>query len=161
MYKKIHTYLTYFSVLSLLTLKHLLYLGITFVCLCLRGLLPVSSGMSYTYYEILKKLHRAIQNKRHGMLISGVVLLHDSTCPDAALILLLVATTCLHTWRTGLLSQCVNSNEELVEGAKMWLSSQAAEFFDRHTKPYSPIWQMPQFQQWLHSAVAYIYAKVI
>jgi hypothetical protein len=30
------------------------------------------------------KLRRAIQNKRHGMLISGVVLLHDNERPHTA-----------------------------------------------------------------------------
>jgi hypothetical protein len=33
-----------------------------------------------------------------------------------------------------------NSNEELMEGVKMWLSSMAADFFDTGiTKTYSPI----------------------
>jgi histone-lysine N-methyltransferase SETMAR len=31
-----------------------------------------------------KKLHRAIQNKRHGMLTFGVVLLHHNACPHTA-----------------------------------------------------------------------------
>jgi hypothetical protein len=31
-----------------------------------------------------KELHRAIQNKRHGMLTCGVVLLHDNVCPHSA-----------------------------------------------------------------------------
>jgi hypothetical protein len=33
---------------------------------------------SEVYCETLKKLRRAIQNKRHGMLTPGVVLLHDN-----------------------------------------------------------------------------------
>jgi hypothetical protein len=33
---------------------------------------------SEVYCETLKKLCRAIQNKRHGMLISSVMLLHDN-----------------------------------------------------------------------------------
>jgi transposase len=36
--------------------------------------------MSEVYCEALKELHRAIQNKRHGILISGVVL-HDNAYP--------------------------------------------------------------------------------
>lgn len=36
------------------------------------------------YYETLNKLRRAMQNKRHGMLSSRVVLLHDNTCPHSA-----------------------------------------------------------------------------
>jgi histone-lysine N-methyltransferase SETMAR len=31
------------------------------------------------YCETLQKMHRAIQNKTHGMLTCGVVLLHDNT----------------------------------------------------------------------------------
>jgi hypothetical protein len=34
--------------------------------------------MSEVYCETLKKLRRAIQNKRRGMLTSGVVFLHDN-----------------------------------------------------------------------------------
>jgi hypothetical protein len=36
---------------------------------------------SEVYCKILKKLGRAVQNKRRGMLTSGVVLLHDNACP--------------------------------------------------------------------------------
>jgi hypothetical protein len=80
---------------------------------------------SQVYCETAKKLRRAIQNKRRGMLTSGVVLLHDNARPHAralllalqhcwsistgnslttlltALILLQVTTTCLPTRRTG------------------------------------------------------------
>jgi histone-lysine N-methyltransferase SETMAR len=35
-------------------------------------------------YCMLKKKHRAIQNKRHGMLTSGVVLLHENAHPYKA-----------------------------------------------------------------------------
>jgi hypothetical protein len=92
----------------------------------------------------------AIQNKRHGMLTYGVVLLHDNVrqhttartrtllehfkwdlfdhlpySPDLApkhCHLL----TCLKNW---LGSQRFN-NKELMEGVEMWLSSQMADFFD-------------------------------
>jgi hypothetical protein len=40
--------------------------------------------MSEVYCETLKNLYRAIQNKRHGMLICGVVLLHDNARPHTA-----------------------------------------------------------------------------
>jgi hypothetical protein len=39
---------------------------------------------SEVYCETLRKLHRAIQNKRHGMLTSGLVLLHDNAHPHTA-----------------------------------------------------------------------------
>jgi histone-lysine N-methyltransferase SETMAR len=37
-----------------------------------------------SYCEILKKLHRAIQNRRRGMLTKGVCLLHDNARPHVA-----------------------------------------------------------------------------
>jgi hypothetical protein len=39
---------------------------------------------SEVYCETLKKLHRAIQNTRHGMLTFGVPLLHDNAHPHTA-----------------------------------------------------------------------------
>jgi hypothetical protein len=35
---------------------------------------------SQVYYRTLKKLHRAIQNKRREMLTPSVALLHDNAC---------------------------------------------------------------------------------
>jgi hypothetical protein len=43
-----------------------------------------TTTMSKVYCKTLKKLCRAIQNKRHGMLTSGVVLLHDTARPHTA-----------------------------------------------------------------------------
>jgi hypothetical protein len=40
--------------------------------------------MSEVDYEALKKLRMAIPKIRHGMLTSGVVLLHDNACPHTA-----------------------------------------------------------------------------
>jgi histone-lysine N-methyltransferase SETMAR len=38
--------------------------------------------LSYVLYcKTLKKLHKAIQNKRRVMLTTGLVLLHDDACP--------------------------------------------------------------------------------
>jgi transposase len=98
----------------------------------------------------LRKLRRAIQNKRHEMLTYGIVLLHDNACPhtaartrallehfnwelfdhpsyspDLALIDYHLSTY-VKNW---LGSQHFNNNEELMEGVKMCLSSQAAGFF--------------------------------
>jgi histone-lysine N-methyltransferase SETMAR len=42
------------------------------------------SAMIEAYCETLKKLCRAIQNKRYGMLTSSVVLLHDNALPHTA-----------------------------------------------------------------------------
>jgi hypothetical protein len=46
---------------------------------------PGTTITSGTYCETLKKLCRAIENKRRGMLTSGVVLLHDNARPHTAL----------------------------------------------------------------------------
>jgi hypothetical protein len=43
--------------------------------------------------------------------------------------------TCLKNW---LGSQHFNNNEELIEGVKIWLSSQAADFFDIGTQTLIP-----------------------
>jgi hypothetical protein len=85
------------------------------------------------------------------MLTSGVVLLHDNTSPHTAVrtrALLehlnwelfdhpfysygLAPSDCqLFVYpKNWLRSQRFSSNEELMEGAKMWLSSHMAEFFD-------------------------------
>jgi hypothetical protein len=42
------------------------------------------SIMTEVCCKILKNLHRAIQNKRHGMLTYGVMLLHDNAHPHSA-----------------------------------------------------------------------------
>ncbi|GFU24441.1 histone-lysine N-methyltransferase SETMAR [Trichonephila clavipes] len=39
---------------------------------------------SEVYCRTLKKLKGALQNKRHGLLSSGVVLLHDNALPHTA-----------------------------------------------------------------------------
>jgi hypothetical protein len=107
---------------------------------------------SEVYWETLKKLRRAIQNKRRGKLISGVVLLRDNVRPRRS-------TSCSHsniagafqlgvvwppfvqpwsrsTWLQPvyLPEQLVDitalHNNELMEGVKTWLRSQGADFFD-------------------------------
>jgi hypothetical protein len=47
--------------------------------------LPQGSTVSPgVYCNILKKLCHAIENKRHGMLQWGVIMLHDNACPHTA-----------------------------------------------------------------------------
>jgi hypothetical protein len=94
-----------------------------------------------------KKLHRAIQKKRCGILTSGVVLLHDNMHPYTAASIRAVLEHFnwelfdhpLHSpdlsssgchLKACLESQHFSSNEELVEGVKMWLRSQTSDFFD-------------------------------
>ncbi|KAJ4433038.1 hypothetical protein ANN_15295 [Periplaneta americana] len=55
--------------------KHMLFKKV-----CARG----ETVKADRYCETLRKLRRAIQNKRHGMLTEGVVLLHDNARPHTA-----------------------------------------------------------------------------
>jgi histone-lysine N-methyltransferase SETMAR len=114
---------------------------------------PGTTITSETYCETLKKLRRAIENKRRGMLTSGVVLLHDNTRPHIAACTqallqkfcwdlfdhpsysldLVPSNFCLFSrmkvW-LGTQRLCVKMNEELMDGVKDWLSSQPATFYD-------------------------------
>jgi histone-lysine N-methyltransferase SETMAR len=94
---------------------------------------------SKVYCKTLKKLPRVIQNKRRGMLTSGVVLLRDNACPHTT-----ARTRALQghfNWelfdlppyshdlapsdyhlftyqKNWLKSQRFNNNEEMIEGVK-------------------------------------------
>jgi hypothetical protein len=105
---------------------------------------------------MLNKLRRAILNKRRGILTSGVVLIHDNARPHTAACTQALLEhfnwelfdhppysppsdyhliTYLKNW---LGSQCVNNNEEMMEGVRTWLSSQAADFSDIGIQNLSP-----------------------
>lgn len=105
---------------------------------------------SEVYCETLKRLRRAIQNKRRGMLTSGVVLLHDNARPHTARKTgeLLERFNwdifshppyspdlapsdfhlfpCMKRW---LASQRFENDDELKNAVTGWLNSQAAEFY--------------------------------
>jgi hypothetical protein len=105
---------------------------------------------SKVYCETLKILLRAIQNKRHGMLTSGICA-HEhcwSILTGSCLAALLTALSSLRATTTSLKnqfgSQRFNKSKESVDGAKRWLSFQAENFFGTGT-----IWQVPQFRWWL------------
>jgi hypothetical protein len=128
--------------------------------------------MSEVYCETLKKLHRAIQKKRQGMLTPSIVLLHDnaylytavhtqallehfnwklldhpSYSPD-----LILSDYHLFTYlKSWLRSQRFNKNEELMEVVKTWLSSQAADFFDTGIQNL-----IPQYNKCLNSGCDYV-----
>jgi transposase len=127
---------------------------------------------SEVYCEIQKNLHRAIQNKMHGMLTSSVVLLHDNACPHtAARTRTLVEHfnwelfdhplyspdlslrdyhlfTYLKNW---LGSQHFNHIEELMEGVKTWLSSMVAHFIDTGIQNL-----IPRYDKCLNSGGDYV-----
>jgi hypothetical protein len=107
-----------------------------------------------------KKLRSSIKSKRRGMLISGVVLLHVNARPHTAArtrALLdhfnwelfdhplyspdLSAPSDFHLLtylKNWLGSQRLSNNEELAEGVKKWLSSQAADFFHKGIQKLIP-----------------------
>jgi transposase len=87
------------------------------------------------------------------MLTSGLVLFHDNACPHMSTTVHTQALLEHFNWelfdhppyspdlapsdyhlftylKNWLGSQCFNNNEELMQGVKMWLSSQVADFFD-------------------------------
>jgi histone-lysine N-methyltransferase SETMAR len=124
---------------------------------------------SEMYCETLKKLQRAIQNKRRGMLTSSVVLLHDNARPHMA-----ARTRTLleqFNWelfdhppyspdlapsdyhllmhmKNWLRSQCFNNNEELKGDVEMLLSSLAADIFEQGMLQLGvPVRQVPQFRR--------------
>jgi hypothetical protein len=108
------------------------------------------AAMLEMYCETLTKLRKAIQNKRSGILTSGVVLLrddahshtatrtgtllehfnwelfdHSSYSPD-----LTSRDYHLFTYLKNWLGSQRFKNNELMEGVKTWLSSWAADLFD-------------------------------
>jgi hypothetical protein len=53
-------------------------------------------------------------------------------------------------------SQCFDNNE-LIEGARNVAELTGGRLlWHRHTKTYSPIWQLPQFWRWLCWEAAYV-----
>lgn len=106
---------------------------------------------SAAYCATLRKLRRAIQNKRRGLLSSGVLLLHDNARPHSAdqtqeLIRSFgweqmdhppyspdLAPSDYHLFRylKGFLGgQRFDTDEEVKTTVEDWLSSQAADFYD-------------------------------
>jgi transposase len=111
------------------------------------------------YCKTVQKLHRALQNKRSGMLTSDIVLLHDSVLlhtaartrallehfnwelfdhpsysPDLTLSNYHLFTYLKNWFR----SQPFKNNEELMEDVKKWLGSQAADFLHTDIQKLNP-----------------------
>jgi len=113
----------------------------------------LASGTTITsevYCEMPNKLRRSIQNKQHGLLTKGVVLLHDvwphtAACTNALIKLFnweifnhppysldLMPSdyhffTKMNIW---LATQHFHTNEELMDGVSNWLHNLTAPFFD-------------------------------
>lgn len=107
------------------------------------------------YCKTLMKLRRAIQNKRRGMLSSGIVFLHDNARPHTArsTVHLIekfgwdvfdhppyspdLAPSDYHLFlllKQWLQSQRFENDDELMTGVTNWLKSLAADFFDAGLK---------------------------
>jgi hypothetical protein len=116
-------------------------------------------------------MHRAIQNKRLGILTSIIVFLHDNARSAYSCLLLSSAEAfqlgiVLHPpynpdlassdyymftyLKKGLESQCFNNNQ-LMEGVKTWLISHAAGFFDTSIQIL-----IPRYNRGLNSGNDYI-----
>ncbi|KAJ4439546.1 hypothetical protein ANN_07670 [Periplaneta americana] len=112
------------------------------------------------YCETLRKLRRDIQNKRRGMLTTGVVLLHDNARPHMARRTAAVLTefgwklfvhppyspdfapsdfhVFLHLKKFLSSSERFGNDEELKTSVTRWFHSQAAEFYDRGIQKLIP-----------------------
>jgi transposase len=115
---------------------------------------------SEVYCEALKKLRRAISNKRRRILTSGVVTLHDNALPQTtartrALLEHFIwelfdhppyspdlAPSDYHPFTRTYLKNWLESqrfsNNELMECVKTWLSSRVANFFDTRIQNLLP-----------------------
>jgi histone-lysine N-methyltransferase SETMAR len=116
---------------------------------------PGTTITSEIYCEMLNKLRRSIQNKQHGMLTKGVVLLHDNARPHtmaraAALIKVFnweifnhspyspdLASSNYHLFtkmKVWLATQCFHTNEELMDGVNTWLHNLADRSLTKNYK---------------------------
>lgn len=130
------------------------------------------SNITSALWNTKRKLCRAVQNKRYGMLTFGVVLqmiMHvhiqllalkhcssilfgsNLTTIFTDLIPLQGTCTCLSSWRTGWNHNISTIMRSWWEVSKlMWDLTGVRHLWHRHTETYSPIWQVPQFLGWLH-----------
>jgi hypothetical protein len=142
----------------------------------------VTTVMWDVYCETLKKLHRAIQNKKCGMLTSSVLLLQTMrvciqllalehswsistgnclTTLLEALISLRATTNCLQTWSTGWDHSASTTMRSWWKMSKCgWAHGQQTSLAQTY-KTYSFIRKLPQFQQWLHWEVAHFLYIII
>jgi histone-lysine N-methyltransferase SETMAR len=125
--------------------------GHFFTKLCLKNFVFGNCVHAGVYCDTLKKLRRAIQNKRRGMFSRGVVILHDNFRPYiAAATQDLIATfgweqfdhppyspdsapNDFHVFldmKTFLSNRRFRDDNEVKEAVNTWFASQAASFYD-------------------------------
>ncbi|KAJ4436753.1 hypothetical protein ANN_16885 [Periplaneta americana] len=140
----------------------------------LIGFLPRGETVNADHYcETLRKLQRAIQNKRRGMLTTGVVLLHDNARPHTARRTAAVLTefgwelfdqppyspdlapsdfhVFLHLKKFLSSGERFGNDEELKTSVTRWFHSQAAEFYDRGIQKL-----IPRYDKCLNSDGGYV-----
>ncbi|GFW85625.1 mariner Mos1 transposase [Trichonephila clavipes] len=102
------------------------------------------------YYQTLKRLRRAIQNKHRGMLTNRVCLLHDNAWPHTALITKALLKQfkwevldhlpyspdlvpsdfhLFHYLKSDLSGKLFNDDDEIKDEVEMWSRQQAATFY--------------------------------
>jgi len=124
---------------------------------------PGTTKNAAVHCETLRKLRRAIQNKRQGMLTKGVALLHDSARPHhtAACTKTLIeefnwdildhppyspdlAPSDNHLFpsmKSFIASQRFGSSAELMNGVNQWVNSLAAPFFKEGIQKLVPYYK--------------------
>ncbi|GFU62633.1 histone-lysine N-methyltransferase SETMAR [Trichonephila clavipes] len=111
------------------------------------------------YCETLRKLRRAIQNKRRGFLSKGVVFLHDNARPHTANVTKTLlrgfgwdvfyhppyspdlALSDFHLFlhlKSFLAGKHFNNDKELKENVSNWLKTQVATFYEEGTEKLVP-----------------------
>ena len=132
--------------------------GVLLVEFCPQG----TTINAAVYCETLKKLRRAIQNKRRGMLSRGIVLIHDNARPHTAAVtqeLLAsfkweqfnhppyspdLAPSDYHLFqhlKSFLGGQRFDDDDDVKESVDTWLKSQAATFYDDGIRRLAPRYQ--------------------
>ncbi|GFV84203.1 mariner Mos1 transposase [Trichonephila clavipes] len=140
----------------------------------LTDFLPRDETVNVDHYcETLRKLRRAIQNKRRGMLNASVVLLRDNARPHAARRTTAVLTEFgwelfdhfpyssvlaasdfhifLHLKKFLFSGERFGNDEQLKTSVSRWFHSQEAEFYDRVLQKSNP-----RFDKFLNSGGGYV-----
>ena len=127
---------------------------------------------SVVYCEMLKKLRRAIQNKRHRMLSAAILLVHDNTWPHSAA----QTEDFITSFKWGLMDHPLYSpdlvpsyyhlflrlkkflggkrfddDDDLKDAVQKWLTSQAATFYDEGIQKL-----VPRYNQCLSNGGEYV-----
>ena len=119
--------------------------------LLIEFMAPGTTINAAAYCQTLKRLRRAIQNKRRGMLTSGVLLLHDNARPHTANVTKALleglkwevlghppyspdlAPSDFHLFlylKRHLAGQHFDDDDEIKNEVEIWFKQQAVDFYD-------------------------------